>query len=96
MFSLLIPWESPKILREGLAYKPKFLTHRQDNLFIFNHQSGISGHLAWEHLDKLEGSLLQRGRLSYSLDARRVRFRGQSASVASPRPQVRQQRLQAM
>ena len=30
---------------------PKFLTHRQDNSFIFNQQSTISGYLAWEHPD---------------------------------------------
>ena len=76
--------------------KPKFLTHRQDNSFIFNHHSRISGCVAWEHPDELEGSLLQRGRLGQSLDARRVRFRGQSALVAGPGPQVRHQRLQAL
>ena len=76
--------------------KPKFLTHRQDNSFIFNHHSGILGCVAWEHPDELEGSLLQRGRLGQSLDARRVRFRGQSALVAGPGPQVRHQRLQAL
>ena len=75
---------------------PKFLTHRQDNSFIFNHHSGISGCVAWEHPDELEGPLLKRGRLGQSLDARGVRFRGQSALVAGPGPQVRHQRLQAM
>ena len=34
-----------------IATSPKFLTHRQDNSFIFNHHSGISGRLAWEHSD---------------------------------------------
>ncbi len=75
---------------------PKFLTHRQDNSFIFNHHSRILGCVAWEHPDELEGPLLQRGRLGQSLDARRVRFRGQSALVAGPGPQVRHQRLQAL
>ena len=75
---------------------PKFLTHRQDNSFIFNHHSRILGCVAWGHPDELEGPLLQRGRLGQSLDARRVRFRGQSALVAGPGPQVRHQRLQAL
>ena len=41
-----------------LPASPKFLTHRQDNSFIFNHHSRISGYLAWEHPDQLEGPLL--------------------------------------
>ena len=40
------PWECARYL-----FSPKFLTHRQDNSFIFNHHSGISGRLAWEHSD---------------------------------------------
>ena len=79
-----------------VTLKPKFLTYRQDNLFIVNHQSGISGCFAWEHSDQLHGSLLQWGRLGQSLDARRVRFRGQSALMAGPRPHLRHQRLQAL
>ena len=75
---------------------PKFLTHRQDNSFIFNHQSGISGCLAWEHPDELEGPLLKRGQLSQSLDSRAIRFGGQSALVAGPRRHLRHQRLQAL
>ena len=78
------------------SFSPKFLTHRQDNSFIFHHQSGILGCVAWEHPDELEGPLLQRGRLGQSLDARRVRFRGQSALMAGPRPHLRHQRLQAL
>ena len=39
-------------VESGIApFRPKFLTHRQDNSFIFNHHSGISGRLAWEHSD---------------------------------------------
>ena len=75
---------------------PKFLTHRQDNSFIFNHHSRILGCVAWEHPDEFEGPLLKRGRLGQSLDARRVRFGGQSALMAGPRPHLRHQRLQAM
>ena len=75
---------------------PKFLTQRQGNSFFFNHRSGISGCLAWEHPDQFEGPLLQRGRLGHSLDPRPVRLRGQVASVASPGPQVCHQRLQAL
>ena len=86
--------KSGRTVYEGL--RPKFLTHRQDNSFIFNHQSGILGCVAWEHPDELEGPLLQRGRLGQSLDARRVRFRGQSALMAGPRPHLRHQRLQAL
>ena len=86
--------KSGRTVYEGLS--PKFLTHRQDNSFIFNHQSGILGCVAWEHPDELEGPLLQRGRLGQSLDARRVRFRGQSALMAGPRPHLRHQRLQAL
>ena len=88
-------WEV-RISDFGRSSRPKFLTHRQDNSFIFNHHSRISGCVAWEHPDELEGPLLQRGRLGQSLDARRVRFRGQSALVAGPGPQVRHQRLQAL
>ena len=83
-------------IQQAYSFSPKFLTHRQDNSVIFNHQSGILGCVAWEHPDELEGPLLQRGRLGQSLDARRVRFRGQSALVAGPGPQVRHQRLQAL
>ena len=81
---------------QGKIISPKFLTHRQDNSFIFNHHSRILGCVAWEHPDEFEGPLLQRGRLGQSLDARRVRFRGQSALVAGPGPQVCHQRLQAL
>ena len=41
-----------------ILVNPKFLTHRQDNSFIFNHHSGILGCVAWEHPDELEGPLL--------------------------------------
>ena len=83
---------------EALAtdLSPKFLTHRQDNSFIFNHHSRILGCVAWEHPDEFEGPLLKRGRLGQSLDARRVRFGGQSALMAGPRPHLRHQRLQAL
>ncbi len=49
---------NPELPPGGLSFKPKFLTHRQDNSFIFNHHSGILGCVAWEHPDELEGSLL--------------------------------------
>ena len=77
-------------------FSPKFLTDRQDSSFIFIHQSRFLSVSAWEHPDQFQGLLLQWGWLGQSLDARCVRFRGQSAPVAGPGSHFRQQYLQAI